>query len=349
MFLRWRRHRRDNKRASRGGESVKALHTGPAPIMPHNSARFTMFPPPPDQTDNAANVAFLPSGAAGWLNRLSGSPLRADSPFEERVRELPDDDEQGFHKVAGRKVPSQFPTGTEEGPAAAQFDSPDAMLAAPSPTFMKHERDSSGTSSNHTLNNNPEWFNSVHGPPAAVAAAAARSASPVSPVSNTFSTSNNRPYSFDTGNPYAGEQLNHAIPSEPYIPPKAAERTVSFAPPLFANGSSANTSPDERDHDQIGEQDFGRPDDVLRPSPARTPDVRETPPPLSIPSGSYNSPWGPSAPHPPDPGPTDQQSWYSPYSPEHVAGQNGRVESMQWPAPPVVDWDRLSKVRPKGI
>jgi hypothetical protein len=392
LFLRWRRHRNDSKRNSHGSESIKALHTGPAPIMPHNSARFTTSIPPA-QPDNSTRAAFLPAGAAGWLNRLSGSHLRAESPLhQDTARELDpessghssqnvaeqqvhapppaaatqdstgqipflpvgasgwlnrnsttpvdrDTDGQGLQKTSDGKAPWQFPTD-EAGQTTTKPSDPDAILPAPGTAFT-HGRDPSAASSNYTLDNNPEWFNGIHGSSGVVEDAAARPATPVSPISPV------EPH-FDRGDHAVG--LSNAPSSaQPNFSNGGSEGpAMAFVPPMFANGSSANTSPEEREHNQVQEYDFAsRPDDVLGPSPARTPEIRETPPSIAVPGAIYNTPWRPPLnPHPPDPDPSDQQSWYTPNSPHPVAGSSD--QSMSWPKPPEIDWSR-PRVRPKGI
>jgi hypothetical protein len=70
-----------------------------------------------DGTVPTSRRSFL--AAAGWLNRLSGTHHnRSSSPTLPPVTE----NERGFQKIAGRKLPSQFPTGTEEGPMARDFE-----------------------------------------------------------------------------------------------------------------------------------------------------------------------------------------------------------------------------------
>ncbi|KAE9982188.1 hypothetical protein EG328_011100 [Venturia inaequalis] len=71
----------------------------------------------PDGAAPTSRRSFL--AAAGWLNRLSGAQQnRSSSPTLPPVAE----NERGFQKIAGRKLPSQFPTGTEEGPMARDFE-----------------------------------------------------------------------------------------------------------------------------------------------------------------------------------------------------------------------------------
>ena len=120
LCVRWRRHIRDNKRKSRGGESVRALHTGPAPMMAHNSARFTnMFPAPGDQAvmhdADSARMTFLPSGGAAFLNRASGSPLHGSRPASPIITNaIPRSPLMGAHRSvpASPTLASPYKSGT---------------------------------------------------------------------------------------------------------------------------------------------------------------------------------------------------------------------------------------------
>ncbi|KAF2400384.1 hypothetical protein EJ06DRAFT_428343 [Trichodelitschia bisporula] len=62
--------------------------------------------------------SFLPTAAAGFINRLSGGRQnRSSSPT------LPQGaGERSFQKIHGRKLPSQFPSGLEEGPTSRDFE-----------------------------------------------------------------------------------------------------------------------------------------------------------------------------------------------------------------------------------
>jgi hypothetical protein len=309
----------------------------PMPNISASQSVSTIPSQPPVPTETSGAVAFLPAGASGWLNRNSSSPLQAGPPYEQIS--APPSADQSFHKLSGYKVPSQFDTDTQAGLPSTNFAAAAAgsALAPPAAAHIP-ERASGATATNQLLNENPERFDSDYhdsgqSAAAAVAAAAARSKSPVSRIEPSFSSDH-------------ASEVDDML-GGPLIPRRSPERPSGpFAPPDF--GSSANTSPNPVGSDHIAEQDFGVPhttEDQLRPSPARTPDVREVPPPAVAPSGdTYNSPWGPS-----DAEASDQQSWYMPNSPEAPqAGGRSSTQFMSWPKPPEMRFAD-KKVRPKGI
>ncbi|KAF2431978.1 hypothetical protein EJ08DRAFT_158100 [Tothia fuscella] len=99
LVARWyKHHSRSVKYGSHQGDSATDL-------TPHGS----LYPPP-------RRRSFLPAGAAAFINRMSGSHRGSVQPT------LPDVQEHGFQKVAGRKLPSQFPSGMDEGPVEKDFE-----------------------------------------------------------------------------------------------------------------------------------------------------------------------------------------------------------------------------------
>ncbi|KIW01258.1 hypothetical protein, variant 2 [Verruconis gallopava] len=292
---------------------------------------------------NADNsqVTYLPADASGFLNRNSTMPPNVESPNEQTSAS---GNEPTFQKISGYKVPSQFDSMGAMGPSSVSFSGAAASLAIPTPAHMI-ERDSAGTSSNHSINNNSEWFGSdAHDsrimPAAAVAAAAAMSRPPVSPEYPSFDGSKNDKNNSEVDN-YLASVSSQQAPAHPYSQDGPQEH---YSPPQFG-ASSAHAPPDPTSARTVSHQDFGS--QTAYPSgPAHVSDVGAAPQPSSAPGHEYNAGWGEPATRQqwPD-ADIDGRSWYQPNSPDMMtSGSGGQV--MSWPKPPDVDWDR-PRVRPK--
>jgi hypothetical protein len=103
LVARWWKHHSRSVRYESGGDSATDLTPQPGPYRPNRHS-------------------FLPVGAAAFMNRLSGGHHRSSSPTLPNVAEQASGQERGFQKIAGRKMPSQFSTGMEEGPVTRDFE-----------------------------------------------------------------------------------------------------------------------------------------------------------------------------------------------------------------------------------
>ncbi|TLD36898.1 hypothetical protein E2P81_ATG02680 [Venturia nashicola] len=158
LVARWWKH---HSRNSRYEENASQLHlNGPGGAAPTSRRSFL--------------------AAAGWFNRLSGAHQnRTSSPTLPPVAE----NQRGFQKIAGRKLPSQFPSGTEEGPMARDFEASalppmSALRAAHMSDTSSYYRDSRDTThffgaasqsspmSHGALNNGPRQYEQRRADPA---------------------------------------------------------------------------------------------------------------------------------------------------------------------------------------
>jgi hypothetical protein len=146
LVARWWKHHSRSVRYESGGDSATDLttHPGqPGPPRPHRRS-------------------FLPVGAAAFMNRLSGGHNRSSSPTLPNVAERASTQERGFQKIAGRKMPSQFATGMEEGPVTREFEKPvDRRLAAvgqamsPSSSYYRDSNDTTNFFATHARGSHP--------------------------------------------------------------------------------------------------------------------------------------------------------------------------------------------------
>lgn len=231
LLARYWKQKGGGSRTSNTAESTQELHTSPAPIMSHR---------------HPARRSFLPPGAIGWINRLSGSHYkRSSSPT------LPNPPPPAFEKIAGRKLPSQFPTGGEDGPMRRDFVDPDAIQPAMSQDYYR-QTGVSGTSSYY---HDPHDSSAVY----------YHDQQPTLPIIADHPN-------MDRDHRDTAQFFDPRLAGAPPIPRRARSRDVMAPniPPLFDGARSTTPSPPEEYH-AGKEMDYGHPGETLMPSPARTP------------------------------------------------------------------------------
>lgn len=175
--------------------------------------------------------------AAGWLNRLSGAHHnRSSSPTLPPVSE----NERGFQKIAGRKLPSQFPTGTEDGPMARDF----GVSALPPMPAKRAARMSNTSSYYHDTRDTMQFFG---------AGAPHLAPSPVGTVNNAPPQERRDPARLVPElSPFDDAHSETLMPS-----PARTPRIHQFPGEQYFN------------HNQAPHSSWPVPDDAIRPAPRR--------------------------------------------------------------------------------